>query len=33
MVDRETGAAVGVVGTMGYLGAIIGEAVAAAGKK
>lgn len=33
MVDRKTGAAVGVVGSVGYLGAIVGEAVAAAGKK
>ena len=33
MADPKTGAAVGAVGTVGYLGAIIGEAVAAAGKR
>jgi hypothetical protein len=32
-VDRDTGAVVGVAGTMGYLGVVIGEAVSAAGKK
>lgn len=30
MVDRETGEAVGVVGTMGYYGTMIGAAVAEA---
>lgn len=30
MVDRETGEAVGVVGTLGYYGAMIGAAVAEA---
>lgn len=33
MVDPETGAVVGVVGTVGYFGAIIGEAVAGAVRK
>ena len=33
MIDRETGAVVGFVGSVGYLGAMIGEAVSeAAGK-
>ncbi len=33
MVDRETGKTVGAVGTVGYLGAIVGEAVAGAGRR
>jgi hypothetical protein len=33
MVDPETGEVVGIVGTVGYFGAIIGEAVAGAGRK
>ena len=33
MVDPSVGTAVGVVGTVGYLGAAIGAAVTGAGKK
>jgi len=33
MVDQETGEAVGVVGTVGYYGAIVGDAVAEAVRK
>jgi hypothetical protein len=33
MADPKTGAAVQAVGTVGYLGAIISEAVAVAGRK
>ena len=33
LVDRETGAITGAAGTVGYLGAIAGEAVSAAVKK
>ena len=32
-VDRETGDVVGVVGTLGYFGVIVGEAVADAVRK
>ena len=33
MADRETGKAIGAVGTVGYLGAIVGGAVAEAVRK
>lgn len=33
MADRETGAVVGVAGTVGYIGAVVGEALAEAVKK